>query len=390
MHLERRARRALRHIQRLCARQSREPALARGLVSLDAQAMGAAQIIRRLEGETELAGRVGLRFSDLASDIAEAAPAHAVAAHGGPFKPIGLAGLEAVAGDGDRRLDGANRRLRHQRAGRRRILDPLLQLGLDRRGQHGRAGRDSEGFREARPVGARVLLGVEIGEGEFAVDEGDVVQPRRTRRGDREFCSTLRRHRRDPAGEGVVVGECPAVLQLAPADPLHGDLDGRAQRTAFGRYLDAHVDVEIRLGIEPFALLQDHVMAEAEIVGRGELGGELAGGVGAQARDEIGEGLIGAAVVFPGGRLPFPAHGAPDQIHLLIGGQSAGLDAHGGSSLPMTGQDRHAPHIAADGLRQRRLGPELRGASGERAADLETPGEGERQRDSGHGAISRQ
>ena len=120
-------------------------------------------------------------------------------------------------------------------------------------------------------------------------------------------------------------------------------------------------------------------MAEAEIVWRGELGGEFAEGVGAQTRDAIGEGLIGAPVVFPVWRLPFPAHGAPDQIHLVVGGQSAGLNAHGGSGLAMIGQDRHAPDIAADGFHQRRWGAEVGRASGEGAADLETPGEGERQ-----------
>src|SRR5215469_2524418 len=211
-----------------------------------------------------------------------------------------------------------------------------------------------------RPVGFGALLHVAVGKRELAVQDLDDMhsgptsgrngQARRSRRGDR----------RDPAREIVIVKEQPAILERPPSDPFDLDPDRGSHRAGLGRQLHAHVHGEPRLDVEALILLQYDVVNEAKIFGNGEDRGELAGRIGPDGGDFVGNRVIFAAVIFRPCYLPVTLDGGPDQLELRVGRQRFGNDTYGRARRAMLRRNPHSPDEAVQ-WGEWHLAPDLRG-----------------------------
>ena len=144
MHGNGRSRRASRRRQGQGARQQREVTLLVRRIVPDPQAMGAAEIVGRLEREGNLAARVGGCLRDVAGGLVEAAAAHAIAAHGAEGERVGLAGRQPLAARGHGRVEGREGGLDDERARRRQAANGFLRLFGGGRRQDRRARRQRE------------------------------------------------------------------------------------------------------------------------------------------------------------------------------------------------------------------------------------------------------
>ncbi len=179
----------------------------------------------------------------------------------------------------------------------------------------------------------------------------------------------VRRHRRHPAGEIIVVHQHPAILELAPADAGDVDRDVAAGRRALGRDVHRHVDREPGLGDEAGLLLQLDVVGKAEIVGRGEAGGGMAGIIAPHHGDAVADRNVGAAVIFAVRDFPGAVDGAPHQVKGLAAGQPVDRDADRGSRRPVLGRQHHARGDRARGFGRRHCRARRRRARGREADD---------------------
>ena len=158
------------------------------------------------------------------------------------------------------------------------------------------------------------------------------------------------RHRRDEAGELVVVEQHPAALQLAPADTLDFDRDECADRPAVRGEPRRHVEPEGGLGQQPIALLHDDVVQKPEVFRRDEGRGDATVLVALHRRDPIGDRSVVATVVLGDRDLPAPFHGTPDQLEFAF--RRKALSGHGQrrARRAVLRGDAEASDIAADGL----------------------------------------
>ena len=187
-------------------------------------------------------------------------------------------------------------------------------------------------------------------------------------RRDGEARGALRRHRRHEAGEHVVVKQHPAAFELAPADALDLDLDRRADRTAL-RTDDpcGHVEIERRLGEQTVALLDHHVVQEAEVLRCNEACRDASGLVALHRRDPVGGRRrtrgrdIRRCVTF---QLPFTVRQTSSSS--CSGGKPCPVTVTRRADRTMRGRDLELPDEAARRLRDRHLGSEI----GRRAAPL--------------------
>src|SRR6476619_8110272 len=131
-------------------------------------------------------------------------------------------------------------------------------------------------------------------------------------RGQREACSAAGGDRRHEAGELVIVEQDPASLELAPADTLNLDCDGRTELALVLGELDRHLDLERGLGQQPVSLLHHDVVLETEVLGRDEARGDAARLVTPRGRNAITDRREFAAVLFGAGDLPASLHRPPD------------------------------------------------------------------------------
>jgi hypothetical protein len=157
-----------------------------------------------------------------------------------------------------------------------------------------------------------------------------------------------------PAGETVVVQHHPAAFELAPTDALHLHRDRGSDRHVVGEELHRHVDAEGVLSEKAFALLENDIVHEAEIVGRGERRRDAAGGVALHGSDAVGGGRVLAAEMPGVPNLPAARHRAPDKIEFLRCRETFAGHCHRSSYRTMDGPDLDLPDIAARRLSERR------------------------------------
>ena len=181
-------------------------------------------------------------------------------------------------------------------------------------------------------------------------------------RGQREACGAAGGDRRHEAGELVVVEQHPASLELAPADALNLDCDGRAEWALVLGELDRHLDVERGLGQQPVSLLDHDVVLETEILGRDEARGDAARLVAPRGCNAITDRREFAAVIFGDGDLPASLHRPPDEIEFLLGGKCLAADGNVRARRTALRRDAELSHKAARRLRERHFGTELGGA----------------------------
>jgi hypothetical protein len=277
-------------------------------------AVSAAEIVRCLEPEFDVARGIRHGFRDHPCILLPAAAGHAVAGERPPFQRDRLAGRETVAAHHYRLADACEARHRDELAGLGEPVDMGLRLCRRRGRQHRGSRRDGVEELELRPVGGGRLLLIAVGKGEVGVDHLEHVAADAAGRRDRHPRAARRGHRRHPAGVAVVVEQDPAVLELAIAIAVHLDLDRRTRRSAVGEKLHGHVDVEGVLREQAVALLQHDVVLEAEVIGRREGRSEAAGGVALHGRDPVGDRREGAPEIFRSRDLPASGYGRPGEI----------------------------------------------------------------------------
>src|SRR5262245_44922739 len=108
--------RTARDIETECRRRDPEGALLLALGGVDPEIVHAAEIIGRLEGECDVACRIGFGLSDLARLLLPPSAGHAVANNRIPIERVGFARLEARARNRDLLANAAECRRCHERA----------------------------------------------------------------------------------------------------------------------------------------------------------------------------------------------------------------------------------------------------------------------------------
>ena len=185
----------------------------------------------------------------------------------------------------------------------------------------------------------------------------DDVLSRTAGRWDGETRRTLRRHRRYPAGEIIVVDHVPRIIERPIADAFDVDPDRRAGGTAFRRHIDRHVEVEADLCEHPVALLQHDVVEKAVIFGRNRSRRQAARSVRARLGDLVRYRSEFAAMILRVGNLPLAGRRIPDQLEFLAGRQTLGGECHRGPGRGVFGRGFETADIAVLRLAHRHSGP---------------------------------